>query len=53
MSDLEIMKELNVPKSTYYRHKKAMLESEYYKELDKERLSDEEYLKESLFDSKF
>jgi len=53
MSDAEIIRELKVPKATYYRHKKAMLESEYYKELDKTRLDDEEYLKEAIFDGKF
>jgi len=53
MKDTEIMKELNIPKATYYRHKKDMLASEYYKELDKSRLDDEMYLKEAEYDRKF
>lgn len=32
MSDYEIMEKLNMKKATYYRHKKAMLESEWYRE---------------------
>ena len=32
MSDYEIMDKLKMKKATYYRHKKAMLESDWYKE---------------------
>lgn len=32
MSDYEIMEKLKMKKATYYRHKKAMLESEWYRE---------------------
>ena len=53
MSDKEIMDELNIPKATYYRHKKTMLESDYYKALDTDKLDDEEYLKSVDFDNRF
>ncbi len=44
-NDREIMKLLAMPQATYYRHKKAMKESSYYKRLDRSRLKDREYLK--------
>lgn len=40
-SDAAIMKELNIPRATYYRHKKVFMESKYYSSLDKERLTKE------------
>jgi len=38
-SDAAIIKELNIPRATYYRHKKALTESRYYNSLDKEKLT--------------
>lgn len=40
-SDAAIMKELNIPRATYYRHKKALLESKYYTSLDNDKLTKE------------
>ena len=45
MNDIAVMKELGMARATYYRHKKAMLSSGYYKALDKARLDDIDYLK--------
>ncbi len=44
-NDRELMKILDMPQATYYRHKKAMKESTYFKNLDKNRQNDREYLK--------
>lgn len=44
MSDKQIMEDLGVKHATFYRRKKTMLESKYYKNLDKNRLDDKEYL---------
>ncbi len=44
-TDTEIRKELgNIVPSTYYKHKKQLLESKYYQMLDKNKLLDEDYL---------
>lgn len=43
--DDEIMKILGMAPATYYRHKKGMKESEYYKKLDPSKLTNREYLK--------
>lgn len=32
MTDYEIMEKINMRKATYYRHKKAMLESDWYRD---------------------
>jgi len=40
-SDAAIIKELNIPRATYYRHKKSLTESRYYNSLDKEKLTKE------------
>lgn len=40
-SDAEIIKELKIPRATYYRHKKALLASRYYNSIDKEYLTKE------------
>ena len=40
-SDAELIRELNIPRATYYRHKKAMTDSKYYSLLDKKYLSPE------------
>ena len=42
--DQDIADEIGVAIATYYRHKKAMKESLYYKSLDLNRLNDKEYL---------
>lgn len=44
MTDKEICEKINLPQATYYRHKKEMRESTYYKSLDLNRLKDLEYL---------
>lgn len=45
-SDAAIMKELIIPHATYYRHKKALMESGYYNSLDKEKMTKEFALSE-------
>ena len=44
MKDPEVAAKIGMPIATYYRHKKVLKESEYYKSLDRNRLSDKEYL---------
>lgn len=44
MKDQEIADKLGMPIATYYRHKKKMKESTYFKSLDLNRLRDKEYL---------
>lgn len=44
MIDQDIADTIGIPIATYRRHKKDMLDSEYYQTLDKNRLSDREYL---------
>jgi hypothetical protein len=39
--DTEIIRELNIPRATYYRHKKVLLNSRYYLAIDKEHLTKE------------
>ena len=38
-NDTEIIRELNIPRATYYRHKKTLLASRYYQSIDKEYLT--------------
>lgn len=45
MTDTQIYERLNMSLSTYYRHKKKLMNSDYYKSLDKNRLNDEAYLR--------
>ena len=45
LRDKELADKIGMKISTYYRHKKAMKESSYYKSLDPDRLRDSEYLK--------
>ena len=45
IKDAEIAEAVGLPIATYRRHKKTMLESDYYKGLDPERIGEEEYLK--------
>ena len=47
MSDTAIIEKTGIPRRTFYRHKKRMLESPYFALLDPERLRDRAYL-ESL-----
>lgn len=44
MTDREVYEKIGMKPATYYRHKKAMVNSAYYKGLDKERLDDEAYI---------
>lgn len=44
MKDNDIADTIGIPIATYRRHKKEMLESEYYQTLDKNKLHDKEYL---------
>lgn len=44
MTDRQVAEKLGMKIATYYRHKKQMKESDYYKSLDRNRLSDREYL---------
>ena len=53
MTDKEIMTELNMPYATYYRHKKAMLNSDYYKSLDANVEWTEDYLDTIFFNETF
>lgn len=45
MTDKEICNKIQMKIATYYRHKKDMIESTYFRLLDKNRLTDLEYLK--------
>jgi hypothetical protein len=47
-----VAKELGMKSATYYRHKRTMLESDYYQSLDKDRLTDRDYL-ESVKGNRF
>ncbi len=53
MTDLEIMEYTKIPPATYNRHKKTMMQSPYYKRLDKNRLWDTKYLKSMELDQIF
>lgn len=44
MNAQEVSERIGMPIATYYRHKKTMEESEYFKSLDLNRLTDKEYL---------
>ncbi len=43
-NDRQMIEILNMPQATYYRHKKNLRLSEYYKKLDMNRLDDKTYL---------
>lgn len=43
--DRQIINILDMPQATYYRHKKMLYKSEYYKNLDRGKLSDIDYLR--------
>ena len=51
--DQEIADEIGMPIATYYRHKKTMKESLYYKSLDQEQMNNYEYLKHAEGDRIF
>lgn len=44
MTDKQIYTSIGMASATYYRHKKELLQSEYYASLDTTRLEDMEYL---------
>ena len=44
MKDQELADKIGMPIATFYRHKKALRESEYYQSLDLNRLREKEYL---------
>ena len=45
MSNDEVASKIDMPIATFYRHKKRLINSDYYKALDTSRLNDIEYLK--------
>ena len=45
MQDKQIADKIGMKIATYYRHKKKMRESDYYKSLDRNRINDREYLR--------
>ncbi len=53
MTVAEAIKETGIPQASFFRHKKAMLNSPYYKQLDKKKLNDLDYLKENELDRPF
>lgn len=44
MKDQDLADEIGMPIATFYRHKKALKESDYYKSLDLNRLDEKKYL---------
>lgn len=44
LSGKEIAQKLSMPIATYHRHKKSLIESDYFKSLDLNRLNDRQYL---------
>ena len=50
MKDQEIANKIGMPIATYYRHKKTLKDSYYFKSLDLNKLQDKEYL-ESVSDN--
>lgn len=53
MSNDEVAAKINMPIATFYRHKKRMVNSDYYKTLDPSRFNDIEYLKSFNSDNAF
>lgn len=53
MTDKEIYGKIGMPSATYYRHKKELMSSNYYKQLDKNKLTDISYLKTVSGDNVF
>jgi hypothetical protein len=45
MKDQDIIEKIKMKPATFYRHKKEMRETAYYKSLDRSRLGDLEYLR--------
>lgn len=41
LSDATIIKRLNIPRATYYRHKKMLMASSYYQNIEKDKLTKE------------
>ncbi len=53
MTDLEIIDHTGIAPATYNRHKKVMVNSPYYKLIDKKRAGDLEYLRSVEMDQRF
>ena len=53
MTDKEISDKIDMKIATYYRHKKALKESTYFRFLDKNKLNDLEYLKSAKYNFPF
>lgn len=50
MTDKDIAIKIDMPIATYYRHKRKLMQSQYYQQLDPDKLQDELYLKNMLDD---
>lgn len=48
MTDKAIAIKIDMPIATYYRHKRKLMQSQYYQQLDPNKMSDELYLKNML-----
>lgn len=53
MNDKEICEKIGMAPATYYRHKRDLKNSEYFKSLDKNRLNDLEYLRSAGYNQAF
>lgn len=53
MTDKEISDKINMKIATYYRHKKELKESNYYRFLDKNKLNDLDYLQSANWNFPF
>lgn len=48
MTDKTILQQIGMASATYFRHKKDMVQSDYYRRLDKDRLNDLDYLRQGV-----
>lgn len=53
MNDKELFEYLGMPRPTFYRHKKKLLESSYFEQLDRTRFEDLDYLRSVPGDTYF
>lgn len=53
MNDKELFEYLSMPRPTFYRHKKKLLESSYFEQLDRTRFEDLDYLRSVPGDTYF